>query len=696
MIHTLENYKTVSKVNLTEKRKAAVAGIKIDDFRVYVDINKKDKVDKEDNIAFPASVVFFNENGNGAIFFTKDSISGEVKGGYIENMETIKALQRSDEERKQYIEKIINPRNIAKNDAEMKSIQESVDLFANAINAATNTKDVEITSIKEFSPEEIAAVKRLVEQGKGDENRLSYIIDETNKAVMKKKEALVNTIQTIKKVKHKELNNKPEQKTPKKEEKLPENIAKTPLKRLSTEEFRKKADNEVILRNRACRSFWKNMDYDKDNEMQKSLAKIFRMGFSTMITGETGIGKTYNPIDMARKNNIPCTTINLHQEIEHTDLNGAKELASNVTTAEMETYFMAGPLVRALETAIEYSKEGKGTILILDELLRVRDNSLFISGFSKVGAGEYIFESGESEVFQKLPTENEGSIWFRITDVEEEERRPFTITSSGKIYMHDNAGEFLFDGSKAELSERSGRGYIPSLTKNEFRKYIIGNGILSKGEHKSSRTIYVPASSISVIGTTNIGNGYSVGMEADNAFARRFIPLNAPKPEVAYMVDIKFNEELKFRSPNEQKALKDNEKIIKNTVRKFFEQMDKKIKTVIEKDGDDGGQKVNFSFIGDVFQGLSGDDPLGDKDFGVIPMLEIAAKRFAPFSVDMTIEEMEDHPYVSSAQEIISQIKQGKDFKTASNVTKKKKISAMGDEIPEKFNQGNSGSGMKR
>jgi len=443
-------------------------------------------------------------------------------------------------------------------------------------------------------------------------------------------------------------------------QRIEEKCAKIKLPRVDETTFKKNVREDTIKMNRECRKFWSNITPEEGNPMQEELSRFFARGKWIMLTGDSGIGKSYNPQDLAERNNIPFVDIKLHKETEQHHLAGTKELSVDIDHEEMDTSFMTGPFIRALINAAEGAKKGKGLLLLLDELLRVRDNSLFISGFSEVGAGEYGFEYGEGVDFRKIITPLEGPVWFKVSDFTEKDTKPYEITKKGNIYFHDteNAGALLFSGEANECAERCWRGKIPSISREEYRVLIRGNHIPIVNKFAANQKVYVPSKALYVVGTTNVGSGYTVNMQADIALGRRFFPLAAQRPPVAFMIKSVIKAEmhmrgdaiLEFWTPEIVSK-------ISTLLETFFTSMDTKIAGTSADD--EIGQIVNFSMVKGVVSGLSDKDPLNDKYFGIVSELTIAAKSFAALDFGVTTEVMERHSLVKSALASIIEIQKG-------------------------------------
>lgn len=533
--------------------------------------------------------------------------------------------------------------------------------------------DTVLSSIFEkLSEEGVDILKILTTANKKYENKITNILKVVNDSIKKKsKPSSETSLPTLS-----DDGYRKKEALASTNKKITEKCSSNKQKRMDTISFKKMVREDTISMNRECRKFWANVVPEKGNPMQEDLSKFFQRNMWIMLTGDTGIGKSYNPLDLAEKNNIAVADIKLHKDIEHHHLTGTKELSVDIDHEEMNTSFMTGPFIRALINAAEGAREGKGFLLILDELLRVKDNSLFISGFSEVGAGEYGFEYGEGVDFRKIMTPVDGPVWFKVSDFTEEDKNLYEISTSGNIYFHDtkDASNLLFDGDENECAERCWRGKIPSISREEYRVLIKGNNIPIVNKFSANQKVYVPSKSLYIVGTTNVGNGYTVSMKPDSAFARRFFPVPAQRPSVSFMVKKVIEEELYLRGPSIQATwTSDVLKKITKILETYFSAMDKKITSSSREEESEFGQKVNFSMIKSVVSGLSDKDPLNDKNFGILSELELTSKKFAPIDFSVSTEEMQKHPLVRAGLESIKEIKRGGVLHTSKGVNSSKK-----------------------
>jgi len=426
-----------------------------------------------------------------------------------------------------------------------------------------------------------------------------------------------------------------------------------PKGRIGDTDYRKKIEEEVRAANRAIDGFFRNIAFDSKNKAQVRIAREMIKGNDVMLMGETGIGKTHNPKDISTKNNIVCFQINLDADTESAELIGKPNFGKNLFTGEQEVGYDDGKLVMALKKAHSEAKEGRGIILILDEILRMNDMTPFISNLSVISDREYCVTTDRNIDFAKISTLNQGDVWMMVSEEIDRYLQRYTISGEGEVEISDKSEFLCYDGGKENAAERGFRGDLLKISILDFKELAQKNPQSIMQTYRTKDTIYAPQRSMSIVGTSNIGADYEVNMNMDNALFGRMKPVPVERPTISYMIRASINSP-EFYSNWSKEELKKVQKIFTD----FFTVMDKKIKNELNIDV---GQKVNFRIIKSALNGISKDKPLTDPLFSVYDVLKDTAIEFAPIDPSVSADKIKDHRIVVDAINAIDILKNGEE-----------------------------------
>lgn len=426
--------------------------------------------------------------------------------------------------------------------------------------------------------------------------------------------------------------------------------------RLDDKTYEDFVKNRTLTSNNEIGKFWRNLRYNKNNPMHKKIARYLGKGRSMMLAGDSGIGKTYNPKEIASMNGVYCKTINLEKNTDGAELIGKPDLRSNMFTGQQEMYYNEGQLIEAMKMGAEAAKKNEGIVLILDEIFRMDDMTPFISNFTITADNEYALQYDKTTNLAKLKTLNEGSVWMEVVDNIDSDFQKYSIDGNGNITIEEGASFLLYGGTPGNAAERTFRRDLMTITTEDFKDIARANRKNIEKTHQCKSKLYLPERGISLVCTTNVGEGYEVNMGMDNALFSRIAFVSTVAPEVSFMVNTALENLKGSIFWNEG----DKEKV-RSILNSFFSGMDKKIKTDVQVDA---GQKVSFRMIANTIKGISPTEPLKDADYNVFEVLKEVATEFAPIEAELSAEEIEDHVIVHHALNTIKLIQNGERVKT--------------------------------
>lgn len=392
---------------------------------------------------------------------------------------------------------------------------------------------------------------------------------------------------------------------------------------------------------------WRSLEFDNENPLQVELVKRFYSGSDTLLIGETGIGKTWNPLNIAKVNGISTKMIQFVQNTDSVDLHGVDVIRQGLFDKEPSMYFRYGQMSMAFIEARDQAKLGEPTMLILDELLRARDQSSLISSLSVSElTDEYVLTLPNVVDYVMLKNHDTNAVsWFAVTE-QVDERMTWISIKDGAI-AGAKPKEIFFTTDLALASEMHSRGDLPTIRKDYLKN--IQNSILATGQ--KNEEIRVPQRAISIIATSNVGEHYDVGMSMDNALFRRLRKLPVQSPPIPFMVNrclqnVEFkNDEIKKRS----------EKIITKFLKTLSERLGKEI---------DSTARVNFGTVNDIIESIDLDDPFKNTGFGnIFDALKSKAYDFVDLDSDSTAEDLIASNVITQIHEMVEVIQMSLDNK---------------------------------
>jgi len=421
--------------------------------------------------------------------------------------------------------------------------------------------------------------------------------------------------------------------------------------RLGDLEYSQLISRKINEANKSIDGFWRKAKYNPDNPMQETVAEKLALGLNMILMGDSGIGKTYNPKDIAEKNNVTVVQINLDATTESAELIGKPNFGKNLFDGKQEVGYDSGKMVIAAKIGREKAKKGEGIVFILDEIMRVADMTPFISNLSIIG-DEYRLETDKNIDLVKIETSS-GITWMEVTDEINIDRQKYTMKDS-TIVIDSAAGRMLYDGDKYKAMERTNREDLIQLHSLDFVELVNSNRRSIHNTYRGKEVVFLPERALSIIATTNVGLEYEVNMNADNALISRMKPVPVKAPPVDFMV----RSAMKKHIDNKNWTPKD-EKKVENVMNSFFLQMQAAKNNVKYREG----QKVNFRMIDDVIKGITPDEPFSEDRCSVWSALRHTVLDFAPFDPELPAEALAEHEIVSHANSIIDSLGEGKEKK---------------------------------
>jgi hypothetical protein len=382
---------------------------------------------------------------------------------------------------------------------------------------------------------------------------------------------------------------------------------------------------------------WREIKYDNENPLQETIAENFYSGKNQLLLGETGIGKTYNPVRMAVQNNIHVSMIQFDQKTDAITLQGVDVIKQGIFDSEASMHYRYGTLARAFLDARERAKEFQPTLLILDELLRTEDMSPLISSLSEVeDTKEYNLILSNIVEFVKLQT-SQGEGWFAIADTIDNRNNWYT-TENKKIEGQAPEGVFITD-NESLIAEMNSRGDLPVIRKGKLKE--LGEEAIL-GYTQKPEEIRVPKRAMAIIATSNVGERYEVMMGMDNALFRRLAKVPMVSPSAEYMVKQVLSNTVGFSSDSDKK-------MVGEVITSFLTKMQR----VLGKDSifADSSVRVNFSTVDDIISGLDKSDPFKADNAGFGGLFRVLKSKAMDF-VDLD-------PDMSAADLLGSNIKEG-------------------------------------
>ena len=375
----------------------------------------------------------------------------------------------------------------------------------------------------------------------------------------------------------------------------------------------------------------------------KKIEQELIKGNNCLLLGESGIGKTYTPKQIAKENGFDYIQINLDRDTDSADLIGKPIIRPNILTGQQEMVFDEGHLTSAMRRAAQNAQNGKFTILVLDEIFRMSDISPFVSNLSVIDDKEYRLQTDKMIVFAKIkrsPVDYEGT-WFVVSDKIESGRQAKVVENNLELPEHFDVGTQNDLGTQ-KVAELGFRGKLPTIHVEDFRALFKQNREQILETFEAKDTIYVPSRSIAILGTSNVGENYEVNMSQDHAIFGRMRPIHIETPTVKTMVRIALD---KYASP--EWSEKERETIEKVLI-KFYSDMDTKIK----KDAKYGTEvrNINFRMIESTVKGIARENPLKDKEFSIMQILYEHSSDFASIDPGLPSSQLEEHHAVNDAR----------------------------------------------
>lgn len=370
--------------------------------------------------------------------------------------------------------------------------------------------------------------------------------------------------------------------------------------------YRAELKARVARDNKTLRSVLRSITFDADNPIQAEISRGLYMGKSSILLGDTGIGKTYNPALIAEANGFGCEIINLHAQSDAAELIGGPTLGrANFYSEGQSIFFDPGLLAEALGKAAERFKEsGVPTIVVLDELYRVEDMTSFISNLSINDHGEYSIKVKDRQEYACVKDAAGDHVWCLITDNIDASTQTYSI-GNGAVQFKEK--ERLMAANFEEALERSFRGDLFTIFSKDAASISRGNIIATKSENKR---IVVPMNAVAFVGTSNIGK-YEINIPPDLAFNSRLRAVFQKSPSPAFMVDQTIKKAISngFVEWSEATTKKTGRMLTT-----YFETIQNLIKQgTLKTDG-----AVNFRMVGDCVAGLDETDPFAATGFGNI------------------------------------------------------------------------------
>jgi hypothetical protein len=389
---------------------------------------------------------------------------------------------------------------------------------------------------------------------------------------------------------------------------------------------------------KAMQEKWRGISYDKENPIQAKIAQMCYYGKNILLLGETGIGKTFNPVEIASKNNISCEMIQFTSKTDSVDLHGVDVFRKGLFDKEANMFFRHGLLSKLFLNARDRSLNFEPTMGILDELFRAEDMTPLVSSLSVVeDTDEYMLSLPNMVDFVEIETANAGKAWFAVVDNIQRDQQEYVI-NDGRIELLKSNSKFVCTDRHIK-AEMFSRGDLMTIQRKEFEKIAHSSIVKTEQENESIR---VPQKALMLVGTSNIGSNYSVNMEVDNAILRRLSRLPVESPSADYMVTRKMQPISGFESGEVKEKI---QKIISKFLTMIQENAGQKFKT---------SSKVNFSTVDDILSGLNIEDPFSPGFGNIYAVLESKAEDFADLDMDMSAADMINDPVIKQIKEAVS------------------------------------------
>lgn len=391
----------------------------------------------------------------------------------------------------------------------------------------------------------------------------------------------------------------------------------------------------------AMKRRWRSLDFDTENPLQVEIAKRLYSGSDILLVGETGIGKTWNPTNIASRNGIPVETIQFNQNTDSVELHGVDVIRQGLFDKEPSMHYRYGQMSMNFIEARERAKEGTPSMLILDELLRARDQSPLISSLSvSETTHEYVLALPNVVDYVMLKNNTSGVVgWFAVTEIIDD--RMSWINTGANGISGEMPKHFFTTKDLALAAEMHSRGDLPTIRKDQLKS--IPNAILATGQKNES--IRVPQRAIAIIATSNIGEHYDVGMTMDNALFRRLRKIPVQSPPVEYMVERGLSK-VEF-------ANKDDLKKVKKILIKFLESLEKRVGKEINTTA-----RVNFGTVDDIIEAIDLENPFRESGFGnIYDAMKSKAYDFVDLDAETTAEGMMENPVLVQIDEIVDVVR---------------------------------------
>ncbi|MDD4969892.1 MAG: AAA family ATPase [Paludibacter sp.] len=386
---------------------------------------------------------------------------------------------------------------------------------------------------------------------------------------------------------------------------------------------------------------WRSLDFDQDNPLQVEIAKRLFACADILLVGETGIGKTWNPSNIAKRNGIPMKMIQFTQNTDSVDLHGVDVIRQGLFDKEPSMCFRYGQLSMAFMESRDLAKEGTPSMVILDELLRARDQSSLISSLSvSESTNEYVLSLPNVVDYVMLKNNTNGATgWFAVTDVVDD--RMTWIKMSGDGIGGEMPKHFFVTKNLTLAAEMHSRGDLPTIRKDHLKN--IPNAILATGQ--KNEEIRVPQRAVAIIATSNVGEHYDVGMTKDNALFRRLRKTPVLSPPIPFMIERSLSK-VEFSNDDARKK-------VQKILTKFLTSLDKRAGKEIATTA-----RVNFGTVDDIIEAIDLDDPFKTTGFGnVYDAMKSKAYDFVDLDSDSTAEGMMVNPALLQIDEIVEVVR---------------------------------------
>lgn len=404
------------------------------------------------------------------------------------------------------------------------------------------------------------------------------------------------------------------------------NIPQVNVSVASVEEYRKTSKDRIMQLNRTLDQRWKSLAFDSQNNVQEAIARAMHYGNNVMLLGETGIGKTFNPEEIGRKNNFPVHMIQFNLKTDSVDLHGVDILKPTFSSSEAIVRYKYGLLSKAFLRARDEALRGSPSIIILDELLRTDDMSPLISSLSTFDeTKEYALTLPNEIEMIKIQTKNAGSVWMKIDPSINLARQNYKITAGG-IGIEEDMQPYLTDSLEiAELM--ASRGELLTITPEKAR--LILPSIIETAQ--ISDVIRVPSRAITIVATSNVGENYDVAMQMDNALFRRMkaVPVVTPAPEFMLKKTME-----KYIASGDIPSTYD--KKIEKIILRFVEG----IEALITKAKINTPHRINFSTVEDIVRSIDWYNPEKTGFGGISDVLRDKASHFATIESGIGAEDI--------------------------------------------------------